>query len=89
REYLQLITAHLNTLMDSCCTKLDSPCIGLTPKELLVTDMIRHGKSSADIAKLLNLTIRTVEVYRNTIRKKLKICGKKINLHGYLKEKFS
>lgn len=89
REYLQLITAHLNTLMDSFCTKLDSPSIGLTPKELLVTDMIRHGKSSADIAKLLNLTIRTVEVYRNTIRKKLKISGKKINLYSYLKEKFT
>lgn len=89
REYLQLITTHLNTLMDSFCTKLDSPGIGFTPKELLVTDMIRQGKSSADIAKLLNLTIRTVEVYRNTIRKKLKISGKKINLYNYLKEKFS
>lgn len=88
REYLQLITAHLNCLLNSFCSKLDSPAISLTPKELLVADMVRQGKSSADIGKLLNLTIRTVEVYRNTIRKKLKISGKKINLHCYLKEKF-
>lgn len=89
QEYVNMISAHLHSLMDSFCRRLDDPSIGLTPKELLVADMVRQGKSSADIAKLLKLTIRTVEVYRNIIRKKLKISGKKINLHGYLQKKFS
>jgi DNA-binding CsgD family transcriptional regulator len=88
REYMNLISAHLHSLMDSFCRRLDDPSIGLTPKELLVADMVKKGKSSAEIAKLLNLTIRTVEVYRNIIRKKLKISGKKINLHVYLQKKF-
>ena len=88
QEYMNLINAHLYSLMDAFCRKLDDPSIGLTPKELLVADMVRKGKSSADIAQLLNLTIRTVDVYRNIIRKKLKISGKKINLHAYLQKKF-
>lgn len=89
REYIELITTHLHSLTDSFFRKLDAPNINLTPKELLVADMVKQGKSSADIAGLLNITTRTVEVYRNTIRKKLKISGKKINLQGYLKGKFS
>ncbi len=88
REYVHLISAHLHSLMDSFCRKLSDPSIGLSPKELLVADMVKQGKSSTEIAKLLNLTLRTVEVYRNIIRNKLKISGKKINLHSYLKGKF-
>lgn len=89
REYVHLISTHLHALMDSFCRRLNDPSIGLAPKELLVADMVRQGKSSAAIAKLLNLSLRTVEVYRNIIRNKLKISGKKINLQAYLKEKFS
>jgi DNA-binding CsgD family transcriptional regulator len=80
--------AAFQSLMDSFCRKLSDPSIGLTPKELLVADMVKQGKSSTEIAKLLNLTLRTIEVYRNIIRNKLKISGKKINLHSYLKGNF-
>ena len=83
-----MVTAHLDSLVDSFCNSLDDPSIGLTPKELLVADLVRQGKNSAEIAKLLGLTVRTVEVYRCSIRKRLKISGKKIKLEKYLKEKF-
>ena len=89
REYLQLITVHLQEITNSFVKKLNDPSIGLSPKELLVADLVKQGKSSADISRLLGLTKRTVEVYRNIIRKKLRISGKKINLQRYLNEKFS
>ena len=89
REYVQLVSAHLHSLVDSFCHRLDDPAIGLSPKEMLVADLIRKGKSSQTIARLLGLTERTVEVYRTAIRKKLKISGQKINLEKYLKERFS
>lgn len=89
REYLQLISAHLHDITSSFVKKLNDPNIGLSPKELLVADLVKQGKSSAEIGRLLGLTQRTVEVYRNIIRKKLGISGKKINLQRYLNEKFS
>jgi PAS domain S-box-containing protein len=89
REYVQLVSAHLHALADSFCRRLDDPVVGLSPKELLVADLVRQGKSSRSIAKLLGLTERTVEVYRNAIRKKIKIGGQKINLMRFLKDKFS
>ncbi|AGF77955.1 PAS domain S-box [Desulfocapsa sulfexigens DSM 10523] len=89
REYLQLITVHLQEITNSFVKTLGDPSIGLSPKELLVADLVKQGKSSADISRLLGLTQRTVEVYRNIIRKKLRISGKKINLQRYLNEKFS
>lgn len=88
QEYVQLISTHLQLLADSFCRKLDAPSIGLSPKELLVADLVRQGKKSPAIARLLGLTVRTIEVYRTSVRKKLKISGKKINLHRYLQEKF-
>lgn len=89
QEHVQQIRAHLSALSDSFCHRLNDLSILLTPKELLVADLVRQGKSSKTIAKLLGLTERTVEVYRNAIRKKLKINGQKKNLKTFLKETFT
>jgi DNA-binding CsgD family transcriptional regulator len=58
----------------------------LTPNELNVADMIRQGKTSKEIAALMALSIRTVEVYRYHIRKKLGLTKRKINLRTHLLE---
>jgi len=89
REYVQLIKGHIHSVTDSFCRSLETPALGLSPKELLVADLVRKGKSSADIAKLLDLSVRTVEAYRNSIRNKLKITGKSINMNVYLNKRFS
>jgi DNA-binding CsgD family transcriptional regulator len=46
--------------------------------------MIRRGLSSNEIARLLKISVRTVEVHRNRIRKKLDITDKDVNLVTYL-----
>lgn len=88
QEHISVIVNHLHSLTKSFFRKLDALDIGLTPKEQLVADLVKQGKSSPVIAQLLGLTTRTIEVYRNNIRKKLNIGGKKISLHKYLNEKF-
>ena len=56
----------------------------LTPRERSIAGMISRGDSSKQIALVMSLSPRTVETYRDNIRKKLGIANKKINLQSYL-----
>jgi PAS domain S-box-containing protein len=55
-----------------------------TPAENQIFQFIRQGKSSKEIAELLNVSIKTISFHRSNIRKKLNIVNKKINLTTYL-----
>src|ERR1700712_1545911 len=45
----------------------------LTEREMHVINLIRHGSSSKDISAKLSISIKTVEVHRHNILKKLKL----------------
>jgi len=45
----------------------------LTPRERQVLQLVAEGKTSKEIAALLELSVRTVETYRSQIMDKLKI----------------
>jgi DNA-binding CsgD family transcriptional regulator len=47
--------------------------IKLTPRERQVLIMVSEGKTSAEIASELNLSVRTIETYRMTLRRILGI----------------
>jgi len=83
-EYLQLLEENIAQLTSSFGTKICRLNQRLTPRENEICNMIRTGLSSKEIAKMLNLSYRSVETYRNHIRKKLDITNKKINLTSYL-----
>jgi PAS domain S-box-containing protein len=55
-----------------------------TPMEVQVADLIKAGKTSKDMAKVLNLSLRTVGFHRDNIRKKLDINKAKVNLRTFL-----
>ena len=46
---------------------------GLSPRELQVLRMVAEGKTSKDIAVMLDLGLQTVRSYRKTMMKKLKV----------------
>ena len=46
---------------------------GLSPRELQVMRMVAEGKTSKEIAVLLDLGLQTVRSYRKTMMKKLKV----------------
>jgi PAS domain S-box-containing protein len=89
KEYLDIVSEHLHAVGTSFIKKLSSPELKLTKKEILVADLVRQGKNTKEIAKLLKLQPRSVETYRNKIRKKLNINNKKIVLSQYLSVTFT
>jgi len=57
----------------------------LSPREIEISNLIRSGASSKDIAETLFITIATVKKHREQIRKKLGITNKNVNLTSFLK----
>ena len=48
-------------------------------------DLIKEGKSSKEIARIMNISLNTVHTYRNKIRKKTNTKNSKVNLRSYLR----
>lgn len=88
-ETINIIAAHIDSITHSFSPKAREIVLGLSPRETMIADLVRQGKTSKDIAELLNISLRTVETYRNTLRKKLGINKKKISLRTYLMTNFA
>lgn len=56
----------------------------LTPREIEICNMIKSGLSSKEIAELISVSSRTIEIHRNNIRKKMGLSRKKVNLTTHL-----
>ena len=54
------------------------------PPKMQISNFIRQGYSSKEIAELLNISPATIDKHRKNIRKKLGITNKKQNLRSVL-----
>ena len=84
RAHIDLLEYNLQSLTSSFGNEISRRMPRLTPRENEICNMIRSGLTSKEIASLLNISHRSVETYRNYIRKKLGIINKKVNLTAYL-----
>lgn len=82
--YLNLIESNLHEIISSLSTTLPGKLSKLTPQEIVVACLAREGKQDKDIARILNASIHTVKTHRRSMRKKLGLNGKRVNLRNYL-----
>jgi PAS domain S-box-containing protein len=82
--YVQVLESNLNDVISPFSRTLSAKFLSLTPTEIQIAGMIREGKMSQEIADVLNLSSRTVESHRGSIRKKLGLKNKKANLRSHL-----
>jgi len=83
-EYLNVLEANLNNIASPFINQLSIAYKNLSPRELQVAALIKQGKSSKDIADIFNLSVGTVNAYRNSIREKLHLVSTETNLRSYL-----
>ncbi len=84
RAYLEILESNLEEIVSPLARKLSLDYLGFTPTEIKVATMVKQGQKAHEIARLLGISTRTVEGYRYSIRERLGIKGKKINLRTYL-----
>ena len=84
RSTLKDITHDLTHITSSFSKELTFQHAGLTPTELRVADLIRHGKRSKEIGEQLSISSKAVDFHRANIRRKLGLTGKRTNLLAYL-----
>ena len=84
REHIDRLEKNLKYLSSPFSRNLSFEYISLSPKEIQVANLIRDGKVTREIAEELGMKPGTVEFYRNNIREKIGIRGKKIRLRTHL-----
>ena len=82
---VDLLELNLKDLSSKFGVQIKQEVVSLSPREVEICTMIRHGMGSKEISSRLHISLRTVETHRNTIRKKLGVSGKKVNLATYLR----
>ena len=84
KTYVDIIRSNLKELISPFGNTLSSKYTILTPTEIQVADLIKHGRTSKEIASLLNVSVKAISFHRGNIRKKLGLVNKKINLRSQL-----
>jgi PAS domain S-box-containing protein len=84
KSCVQMLETNVDTITCTFLRKLSLDFNGLTASQLKVANLIRQGLRTREIARLSGLSPRTIEAYRQSIRRKLKIANKKVNLRTFL-----
>jgi DNA-binding CsgD family transcriptional regulator len=84
RNLLEIVHQRLEEIISPFLNRLTSMNRLLTPREVDVAALVREGKTSKEIAGLLNISVSAVDFHRKKIRQKLKLTNEKSNLRSYL-----
>ena len=84
KNLLEIVHQRLEEVVAPFLNRLTSMNRLLTPREIDVAAFIREGKTSKEIAGLLNISVSGVDFHRKMIRKKLGLTNEKSNLRSYL-----
>ena len=84
RTLAEIIYTNLREITASFLHSLGNLKVILTPQEIEVAGMVRSGRSSKEIAEVLNLSVSGVDFHRKSLRRKLGLTNDSTNLRSYL-----
>ena len=84
KTHVSILESNLNDITSSFSHRLSSKYMNFTPTEIQIANLLRQGKTSKEIAELMNSSPKAVTFHRENIRRKLGLKNKKINLKSYL-----
>jgi FixJ family two-component response regulator len=84
QECLRTLENHIDGIISPFARKLSSAYFNLTPTEIRVAGMIKHNKTTKDIAEAFNISTSAIIFHRHNIRRKLGLRNKKTNLRTFL-----
>jgi DNA-binding CsgD family transcriptional regulator len=82
--YLEIIEANMNDIISPFLQRMSLKHSNFTQTEIQVANLIKVGKTTKEIAALMNVSKGTTDTHRNNIRSKLGLNRKKVNLRAYL-----
>ncbi len=84
KKHIEILETNLNHIASSLCCNLTSKYYNLTHNEIQIVNLIMNGKTTKEIATIINLSTKTIDFYRLRIRKKLGITNQKESLRSHL-----
>jgi PAS domain S-box-containing protein len=84
KSFLAILESNLEDIISPFLGRLSSEQLKLTPAEIQVSNLIRQGRTTKEIASIFNLSVKTIDSHRRNIRNKLGIKNKKENLRTHL-----
>jgi len=84
RTLVEIIDTHLQDIISPLLQRFANAKILLTPQEMQVAALVKDGKTSKEIADVLNVSETTVNFHRKNLRIKFGLRNKRTNLRSYL-----
>ena len=84
KAFLSIMESNLNEIISPFTRKMSLKYLNLTPTEIQIANLIKHGSTTKMIAELQNVSPRTVETHRKNIRRKIGLGSKRANLRTHL-----
>jgi len=84
KTLVEIIDTHLNDVISPLLQRFANAKILLTPQEMQVAGLVKDGKTSKEIADILNVSETTVNFHRKNLRVKFGLTNQRTNLRSYL-----
>jgi PAS domain S-box-containing protein len=84
KAFLSIMESNLNEIISPFTRKMSLKYLNLTPTEIQIANLIKHGNPTKKIAELMNVSPRTIDTHRKNIRRKFGLQGQRGNLRSHL-----
>ena len=84
RTLVEIVDRHLQDIISPMLQRFANANLILTPQEMQVAALVKDGRTSQEIADILNVAETTVNFHRKNLRIKFGLRNKRTNLRSYL-----